>query len=60
MRLPEENEYSNSGLFMKYMAVGVGLCLLLIVGTVIWTNKAGEAKKRKEAQESQVLSPAVL
>ncbi len=55
MRLPEENEYSNSGLFMKYMAVGVGLCLLLIVGTVIWTNKAGEAKKRKEAQESQVL-----
>lgn len=55
MRLPEENEYSNSGLFMKYMAVGVTLCLLLIVGTVVWTNKAEEAKKRKAAQESQVL-----
>ncbi len=53
MRLPGEYEYSNSGLSMKYMMIGVCLCLLLIFGVVLWTNKENDAKKHKE-QESPV------
>ena len=56
MRLPGEYEYSNSRLSMKYMAVGVSLCLLLILGVVVWTNKKEEEAQRKRmAQEAPVL-----
>lgn len=51
MRLPGENEYSSSGLSMKYMMMGVSLCLALILGAVALTNKEDKAKKQKEAQQ---------
>ena len=54
MRLPGEYEYSNSGLSMKYMTMGVCLCLMLIFGVVLWTNKENDAKKHKE-QETSVM-----
>ena len=38
------------------MAVGVSLCLLLILGVVVWTNKKEEEAQRKRmAQEAPVL-----
>lgn len=39
---------------MKYMMMGVCLCLLLIVGVVLWTNKENDAKRHKE-QETSVM-----
>lgn len=53
MRLPGDYEYSDSRLSMKYMAAGVSLCLLLILGVVIWTNKEADAKRHKEKQETE-------
>ncbi len=53
MRLPGDYEYSDSRLSMKYMAAGVSLCLLLILGVVIWTNKEADARRHKEKQETE-------
>ena len=55
MRLPGEYEYSNSRLSMKYMMIGVSLCLLLILGVVVWTNKENEAKRLRNQQKESVL-----
>lgn len=55
MRLPGEYEYSNSRLSMKYMMIGVSLCLLLILGVVVWTNKENGAKRLRNQQKESVL-----
>lgn len=51
MRLPGENEERNSGLSLKYMMIGVSLCLLFIFGIVIYTNNEKETSKKEAAQE---------
>lgn len=51
MRLPGDYQNRNSGLSLKYMMVGVGLCLLFILGMVIVTNKQDETKRKKAAEE---------
>lgn len=57
MRLPGESEERNTGLSIKYMMIGVSLCLLLILGVVVYTNKENEARKREAAQkEAAVLA----
>lgn len=53
MRLPGDNEYRNSGLSMKYMMLGVTLCLMLVLGVVILTNKENELKAKKNVQQQQ-------
>ena len=55
MRLPGDDEYRNSGLSMKYMMLGVTLCLLLVLGVVVMTNKETPTKKA-ETQEKTVLA----
>lgn len=60
MRLPGESEYSNSGLSIKYMMTGVCLCLLLILGVVVWTNKEAEAKRHKASREAKETSVIAL
>lgn len=51
MRLPGEDEGRNSGLSIKYMVVGVSLCLVLILGVVVFTNMDNQAKKQKQAEK---------
>lgn len=57
MRLPGESEERNSGLSLKYMMIGVSLCLLLILGAVVVTNNENKARKRETAEkEAAVLA----
>ncbi len=51
MRLPGENEERNSRLSMRYMAMGVSLSILLILGVVVYTNKQEEERKARLRQE---------
>lgn len=55
MRLPGDEEIRSSGLMMKYMMVGISLCLLMIVGAVFYTNKEAEEKRRQERKESETV-----
>lgn len=57
MRLPGENEERTTGLSMKYMIIGVSLCVLLILGVVLLTNQQDAARKKKNAEkENPVLA----
>lgn len=51
MKLPGDYQNRNSRLSLKYMMVGVSLCLLFILGMVIVTNKQKEESRKKALQE---------
>lgn len=51
MQLPGESEERNARLSMKYMVMGVSLCILLILGVVVYTNKQEEERRRQQRQQ---------
>lgn len=57
MRLPGDSEERRTSLSVKYMAIGVSLCLMLILGAVALTNNSGGShKKSRKLQESAVVA----
>lgn len=56
MRLPGDSEERSTSLSVKYMAIGVSLCLMLILGAVALTNNKSSYKKSQKPKEAAVVA----